>query len=154
MLQQKTLSQWIAVAAVLPVTLFAFGHVHGQATGSEAVFQGRPAIGGAQGGTGAMAGPAQGGVAPQSVDQSGGGLVLRRPGGASGSEQSVPRDPGVTTPDKGTGDLKPQHDRDPGEVIKRERDSSATGDKTSTRTKRAVKRSYERARHGVSGVDS
>ncbi|MGZ5847707.1 MAG: hypothetical protein ACXWJJ_09555 [Ramlibacter sp.] len=154
MLQQKTLSQWIAVAAVLPVTLFTFGHVHGQATGSEAVFQGRPAIGGAQGGTGAMAGPAQGGVAPQSVDQSGGGIVLRRPGGATGTDTMVPRDPGVTPPEKGAVDLKPQRDRDSGEVIKRERDSSATGDKTSSKVKRAARRSYDRVRHGVSGVDS
>lgn len=153
MLQQKTLSQWIAVAAVLPVTLFAFGHVHGQGTGSDAVFQGRPAMGGAQGGTGAMAGPAQGGVAPQSVDQSGGGLVLRRPGRTSDTDTSVPRDPGVATPDNTKGELKPQRDRDSGDVIKRERDSSATGDKTSSKARRAARRTYDRVRHGITSVD-
>ena len=151
-LQQKTLSQWIAAAAVLPVTLCMFGHVYGQGTGSDQVFQGRPAMAGAQGGTGAMAGPPQGGVSPQSVDQAAGGLVLRAPG-KNTTDAPVPRDPGVGTPPGNTGDLKPQRDRDvDGGVVKRERD--ATGNSTGKKAKRAAKRTYERAKHGVSGVDS
>jgi hypothetical protein len=159
--QQKTLSQWIAAATVLPVTLCMFGHVYGQGTGSEAVFQGRPAMAGAQGGTGAMAGPPQGGVSPQSVDQAGGGLVLRRPG-ENGTEAPLPRDPGVGTPGKGsigvpgnTGELKPRRDRDAtGGVVKRERDATGTGNSTTSKAKRGAKRSLERAKRGVSGVDS
>ena len=149
-MQQTTLSHWIAAAAVLPVTLCMIGHVYGQ-TGSEAAFQGRPAMAGAQAGTGAMAGPPQGGVGPQSVDQPGGGLVLRKPG----TDAPVPRDPGVGTPgDTGTGTgLAPKKDRDPGGVIKRERGTTGT-DSTTQKAKRGVKRSYERARRGVSGVDS
>jgi hypothetical protein len=153
--QQKTVSQWIAVATVLPVMVCMFGHVYGQGTGSEQVFQGRPAMSGAQGGTGAMAGPPQGGVAPQSVDQAGGGAVLRKPG-QDGSEAPVPRDPGVGTPPTNNGDLKPQRDRDSGDVIKRERESGNSSGTQSTgqKAKRGVKRSYERSKHGVSGVDS
>jgi hypothetical protein len=154
-LQQKTVSNWIAAAAVLPITLLMVGHVHGQGTGSEAVFQGRPAMAGAQGGTGAMAGPPQGGIAPQSVDQPGGGVQLRKPSGLdnpTGGDQAVPRDPGMGTPGNTTGDLKPKKDRDAGDVVKRDRD--ATGDSTAKKAKRSVKRSYERARHGgVGGVD-
>lgn len=154
-LQQKTLSNWIAAAAVLPVTFFMVGHVHGQGTttGSEAVFQGRPAMAGAQAGTGAMAGPPQGGLAPQSVDQPGGGVQLRKPGGLDqpARDEVVPRDPGLGAPGNATGELKPKRDRDPGEVVRRDRD--ATGDSTAKKVKRGVKRTYERARHGVPGVD-
>jgi len=161
-LQQKTLSQWIAAATVVPVTLCMFGHVYGQGTGSEQVFQGRPAMAGAQAGTGAMAGPPQGGVSPQSVDQAGGGLVLRAPGKNSGTDTPLPRDPGVGSPGNGgmgapgnTGELKPQRDRDPGtDVIKRDRDATGTSNSTTSRAKRGAKRSIERARRGVSGVDS
>lgn len=153
-MQQKTLSQWIAAGAVLPVTLCMIGHVYGQtgATGSEAVFQGRPAMAGAQGGTGAMAGPPQGGIAPQSVDQAGGGIVLRAPG-QNGTDTPVPRDPGgVGTPNDSGSGLKPKRDRDADIApVKRERD--VTGESTGKKAKRAVKRTYERARHGVSGVD-
>ena len=153
-LQQKTLSNWIAAATVLPVALCMVGHVHGQGTGSEAVFQGRPAMAGAQGGTGAMAGPPQGGVAPQSVDQPGGGVPLRAPGGPSSTDQAVPRDPGVT-PAPGGGDLKPKRDRDATDgVVKRERDATGSENSTARKAKRATKRSYERARRGLSGVDS
>jgi hypothetical protein len=154
-MQQNTLSQWIAAAAVLPVTLCMIGHVYGQtgSTGSEAVFQGRPAMAGAQGGTGAMAGPPQGGVGPQSVDQAGGGLVLRPPG-QNGTDAPVPRDPGVGTPGNSGSDVTPKRDRDSdGAVQKRGRESSGT-ESTTKKATRGAKRSYERSKHGVSGVDS
>jgi hypothetical protein len=140
---------------VLPVTLFMFGHVHGQGTGSEQVFQGRPAMAGAQAGTGAMAGPPQGGVGPQSVDQAGGGLVLRAPGqNGTAKDAPIPRDPGVGTPGN-IGDLKPKRDRDEGGgIIKRDRDATGTGNSTTSKAKRGAKRSLERAKRGVSGVDS
>lgn len=156
-LQQKTVSNWIAVAAVLPITLCMVGHVDGQGTGSEAVFQGRPAMAGAQGGTGAMSGLPQGGVGPQSVDQPGGGVQLRKPSGldqVTGGDQPVPRDPGVATPDNGNVGLAPKRDRDAGEVVKKDRDAAGTGESTTHKAKRGLKRSYERARRGVSGIDS
>lgn len=171
---QRTLSQWIAAGAVVPVVLFTFGHVHGQSqpqgnTGAEAVFQGRPAMSGAQGGTGAMAGPPQGGVAPQSPAQPGGGLVLQAPAAIRDrdqsvprqadqsvprqGEQSVPRDPGVDTPNN-KGDVAPRRDRDSGDVIKRDRENTGSTESTGKKVKKSAKRTYERSKHGgVPGIE-
>ena len=170
MQSQRTLSQWIAIAAVVPVVVFTFGHVHGQAqnqgsTGAQATFQGRPAMAGAQAGTGAMAGPPQGGVAPQSTDQPGGGLVLRAPESIRNrdvtpkqpdqdmprqGEQAVPRDPGVDVPKDG--ELSPRRDRDDGEVIKRDRDSAGTDQSTGKKVRKSARRTLEHSRRGVPSV--
>ena len=77
-------THWIAVATVLALGLIAFEawgqqSVNGMNLGpnASAVFQGRPAMSGAQAGLGAMAGPPQGGIGLQGSD--GAGLNLRRP---------------------------------------------------------------------------
>jgi hypothetical protein len=77
-------THWIAVAAVLALGLLAFEawgqqSVNGMnlSPNASAVFQGRPAMSGAQAGLGAMAGPPQGGIGLQGSD--GAGLNLRRP---------------------------------------------------------------------------
>lgn len=73
---------WIGIALVLLLALIAF-EASGQPVNSQlsanasAVFQGRPAMAGAQAGLGAMAGPPQGGIGLQGSD--GAGLNLRRP---------------------------------------------------------------------------
>lgn len=73
---------WIGIALVLLLALIAF-EASGQPVNSQlsanasAVFQGRPAMAGAQAGLGAMAGPAQGGIGLQGSD--GAGLNLRSP---------------------------------------------------------------------------
>jgi hypothetical protein len=59
---------WIAVALVTAAFLFAVSTAYGQATGANAVFEGRPAMAGAQGGIGAQAGPPQGGIGVQGSD--------------------------------------------------------------------------------------
>ena len=77
-------SHWIAVAVVLGLGLVAL-EVAGQQIVNEvnispnasAVYQGRPAMAGAQAGLGAMAGPPQGGIGLQGSD--GAGLNLRAP---------------------------------------------------------------------------
>ena len=77
-------SRWIGVAVIAALALLAF-EAWGQQTLNEihistnagAVFQGRPAMAGAQAGLGAMAGPAQGGIGLQGSD--GAGLSLRAP---------------------------------------------------------------------------
>jgi len=74
-------THWIAVALVASLALLAF-EVAGQQVGhnsanAEAVFQGRPAMAGAQSGLGAMSGPPQGGIGLQG--SVGAGLNLRRP---------------------------------------------------------------------------
>ena len=64
MIHKHPLAHWLGVAAVAAMALLAF-EVMGQATNAEAMFQGRPALAGAQAGQGAMAGPAQGGLGLQ-----------------------------------------------------------------------------------------
>jgi hypothetical protein len=74
----------LAVAVVVAIALMAF-EASGQQTvhelrtnpNAQAVFQGRPAMSGAQAGLGAMAGPPQGGIGLQGSD--GAGRSLRRP---------------------------------------------------------------------------
>jgi len=56
---------WIAVALVLAALLLTLNEAHGQSTGAAAMFEGRPAMAGAQGGLGAQAGPPQGGLGVQ-----------------------------------------------------------------------------------------
>ena len=62
---------WIAVAAVAALAVFAVHEVHGQtppASGAAAMYQGRPAMAGAQSGLGAGAGLPQGGIGVQGND--------------------------------------------------------------------------------------
>ena len=68
---------WITVALVASAALFTLSNAHGQHNDASAMFEGRPAMAGAQGGTGAMAGPPQGGIGLQGDD--GTGLNLRSP---------------------------------------------------------------------------
>lgn len=77
-------THWLGVAIVLLIALMAFEAYGQQSVNSmnlspnaQAVFQGRPAMAGAQAGLGAMAGPPQGGIGLQGSD--GAGLNLRRP---------------------------------------------------------------------------
>jgi hypothetical protein len=131
---------WIAVAAVLAIALFTLHDAHGQSTGSAAVFEGRPAVSGAQGGQGPMAGPPQGGIGPQTPAETRGGFDFRRDPGAP----VVPRDSGVDRPQEG--ELKPQRDRGQ-EVVPRDRDPG-TGieqKRSAGKAKRAV-REVERVR--------
>jgi hypothetical protein len=77
-------SHWLGVALVLALGLLAL-EAFGQASAvqlnlspsASAVFQGRPAMSGAQAGTGALAGPPQGGMGLQGAD--GAGVSLRKP---------------------------------------------------------------------------
>ena len=74
-------THWLGVGLVILLALLAVeasGQTKVQLTpNAAAVFQGRPAMAGAQAGYGAMAGPAQGGIGLQGSD--GAGLNLRRP---------------------------------------------------------------------------
>lgn len=74
-------SHWVAVALVLAALLLALNEAHGQGAGAAAVFEGRPAMAGAQAGLGAQAGPPQGGVGVQGADAAQRSLRLRRPSG-------------------------------------------------------------------------
>ncbi|MBC5782596.1 hypothetical protein H8N03_06540 [Ramlibacter sp. USB13] len=75
-------THWLGVAVVLAMGCLAFEAIGQQPTNNlnpnaAAVFQGRPAMSGAQAGLGAMAGPPQGGLGLQGSD--GSGMNLRRP---------------------------------------------------------------------------
>lgn len=158
---QPTAWFWVVVAAVVAVALFTVGNVHGQEnSGSAATFEGRPAMAGAQAGTGAMAGPPQGGLAPQSPSDAGGGIAAQRNDNSQVNGPAVPRDPSSIPRDPGvdkslgnSGEVRPQRDRD--QVIKRDRDENGVQQqgRTTDKAKRAGKRTIERARHGLSGVD-
>jgi hypothetical protein len=75
-------THWLGIAVVLAIGLFAVEAMGQQINrgfnpNAAAVFQGRPAMAGAQAGLGAMAGLPQGGLGLQGSD--GVGLNLRRP---------------------------------------------------------------------------
>lgn len=75
-------THWIAVALVAALALLAFEVASQQvpnnlSPSASAVFQGRPAMAGAQAGLGALAGPPQGGIGLQGSE--GAGLNLRSP---------------------------------------------------------------------------
>lgn len=74
-------SHWVAVALVLAAFMLALNEAHGQSAGAAAVFEGRPAMAGAQAGLGAQASPPQGGVGVQGPQAAQRKLHLRRPGG-------------------------------------------------------------------------
>jgi hypothetical protein len=118
------------VAVVLVIALLTFSNAHGQQqrTDSSAVFEGRPAMAGAQAGAGgALAGPPQGGIGVQGQDQS-------QVPGAIDQSRAV------------------REDKD---IVKRDRDSGVKPEQRSIaqRAKNAVRRIVQRARHGVSDRD-
>ena len=86
-------THWIAVGLAASLALVAF-EAAGQSTGARAVFEGRPAMAGAQAGLGAMAGPPQGGIGLQGSD--GAQLNLRRPQAVADAGRAP-----VTTPCEG-----------------------------------------------------
>lgn len=144
---------WVTIGAIAVLALVTYNEAHGQSTGPNAAFEGRPSMPGPQAGEGVMAGPPQGGVAPQSRDDARSGVEVWRPR-REGDRDVRPSDPGgVGTPGNG-GELRPQRDRD-GDVVRKPRDQSGMNEQGDTGRvlKRATKRSIERARRGVSGID-
>ena len=169
---------WIGVAVVAALGLLTLTHVYGQRTDAGAMFNGRPAMAGAQAGTGPMAGPPQGGVGVQGTENA--GRAINRPQGLNDYPQGtidsaadalavnravrndrdiVPRDrddnvvrrdrdDGVVQRDRDDGVI--QRDRD-GNVLRRDRDSGVSKQQRSTakKTKRAAKNVVDQARHGV-----
>jgi hypothetical protein len=148
---------WLAVAIVLAVAVLTASLAHGQQRNdASANFQGRPAMAGAQSGTGAMAGPPQGGIGIQGQDNS--GLALRPPSGLRDMPQgTLTASADAIAVNKAVRDNKDivQRDRDD-DVIKRDRDSGvAKSDRSAVKkTKRAAKNVSKQARHGVPTIDS
>jgi hypothetical protein len=140
---------WLLVGLVVAAALLTLSEAHGQATGAQAAFEGRPAIAGAQGGLGAQAGVAQGGIGVQGSEAAERGMHLGR---APGLEDR----PQVTSE---LDDVRAAH-KDPTiprkEVGVPGRDRSVAQDQRALapKVKRAAKRTLTRARHGVSPIDS
>jgi hypothetical protein len=124
---------WIPIAVVVAIALLTLTEAHGQRNDSSAVFEGRPAMAGANGGTGAMAGPPQGGIGVQGQDQS--QIALRRR--MQGASDAITEKHAV---------------RDHKDVVPRDRDTGVAKNRESVaqRAKDAIKRLVQRSKHGAS----
>ena len=142
-----TPSHWILVALVLAAFLLIVSEAHGQSTGASAVFEGRPAMAGAQGGQGAQAGMAQGGLGVQGSDMAERGLQPRKPSALDDMRQA--KRSGEDAVAAADVDLAARKDITPS------RDQSLAKDERSVKkAKRAIKRTVSRAKHGTSEIDS
>lgn len=142
-----SITHWLVVAAVAVVALFTFGHARGQSANASAAFEGRPALAGAQAGQGAQAGVAQGGIGVQGNEAAQRQLRLHKPSGLDtmGAPPSPLAEPSAVPPVTARSDITLVPKKD--EV---NRDVTST-----TRTvKRAAKRTVERSRTGVGGIDA
>ena len=138
---------WVAVAVALAALLLTLGEAHGQ-SGASAIFEGRPAMAGAQGGLGAQAGVAQGGIGVQGNAVAERTMRLGKPTGLDDIRQAR-RDEVPDVIAASNSDVTLRKDVAPAP------DKSVAKDQRSAKkVTRAVKRSISRARHGVSEVDT
>lgn len=147
-------SHRITAALVTASLLLTLSNTWGQSIGAAAMFEGRPAMAGAQAGTGAMAGPPQGGIGLQGSE--GAQLRLRKPAiieqGAdmpqgTPADQPAPTVALTSSADVQARDLAPaQKDRDSG-VAKKQRSAS-------DKVRRSAQRTAEAAKYGVSPSDA
>jgi hypothetical protein len=135
---------WLVVAVVAIVALFTFGHARGQGANASAAFEGRPALAGAQGGLGAQAGMPQGGIGVQGNEAAQRQLTLRKPSGLD----AMPATPSAGPP------MAPVSARSDVTLVPK-KDEVARDVRSPTRKlKKAARRTLERSRTGVGGIDS
>ena len=134
---------WLFVAAIAAVALLTVTHAWGQHNDASSMYEGRPAMAGAQAGTGAMAGPPQGGIGVQGDENA--GIALRPPRGLRDMPQ------GKVDP---AADAIAVH-----RAVKQDRDlvppdsSFAPQQRSAPRkAKRAAKTVRKQARHGVATI--
>lgn len=154
-----TPSHWILVAVVLLALLFVLREAHGQSVGAAAMFEGRPALAGAQGGLGAQAGPPQGGLGVQGPESAERSVHLRRPSGLP--DANMPQGQAATSTDVANAtEADPASKADAAKsrdhVTVKPHDSGIARDQRSavSKSKRAVKRTLKRARTGTAEIDS
>jgi hypothetical protein len=136
---------WFTVAAVLGLALFTLGEAHGQSTGSNATFEGRPTM------------PARSPAWAPSRDRRR-AASARRPWTTRAAAWCCRSPRAWTSPRRrgaarsrrrppSNGELAPQRDRDSG-VVRKERDSGGVADqgRVTSKAKRATKRTLERKR--------
>ena len=135
---------WLVVAAVALIALFTFGHARGQGANAAAAFEGRPSLAGAQGGLGAQSGMPQGGIGVQGNEAAQRQLNLRKPSGLD----SMPATPAAAPP------MAPVSARSDVTLVPK-KDEVARDMRSPTRkVKRAARRTLERSRTGVGGIDA
>ena len=135
---------WLGVALIAVVALFTFGHALGQGANASAAFEGRPSLSGAQGGLGAQAGMPQGGLGVQGNEAAQRQLKLRKPGGLDAMPATAPAETPLASISKRS-DVTPVPRRDG--VARDVRNPART-------VKRAARRTVERSRTGVGGIDA
>lgn len=151
-----TPSHWILVAIVLLALLFVLREAHGQSVGAGAMFEGRPALAGAQGGLGAQAGPPQGGLGVQGPESAERSVHLRRPSGLPDAnlpqgQPAAPADVAAAGNADTNADAAKSRDR----TTVKPHDSGIAKDQRSavSKSKRAAKRTLKRARTGTAEID-
>jgi hypothetical protein len=152
---------WITVALVLAALLFALSEAHGQSTGSSALFEGRPAMAGAQGGLGAQAGPPQGGIGVQGSDAAQRTIAPRRQPTAPDVLQAK-RDQAAgvdvaTAKDEAAAahpDVQPPADRRGVKPPARDQGIAKDQRSAAKKVKKAAKRTFSRSRNGINPIDA
>ena len=137
-----TTFRWTSTALTLAASMLMLPQASAQTQGAGAMFEGRPAMAGAQGGQGAQAGPPQGGLGVQGSEGEK-GLNLRKPSGLD-AMPPLPRDPGLNPAGVSPDDITPKKEAG----IAREQRSAAS------KVKRAARRTAERSNNRPSGIES
>ena len=143
---QHTPSHWIMVALVLAAFLLTLSEAHGQ-SGAAAVFEGRPAMAGAQGGMGAQSGVPQGGLGVQGNEAAERSMRLSKPSELDQMRQA--RRDGQDVVAAANTDMTLRKD-----VAPAPDKSIAKEQRSVKKAKRAVKRSVERAKYGNTPIDT
>lgn len=152
MRMHHTPTHWILVVLVLIALLFVLSEAHGQGTNANAVFEGRPAMAGAQGGLGAQAGPPQGGLGVQGNQAAERTMHLRRPANTNTGTTNTTTD---TTPatDAATTDVAVARAADH-KVLPRDRGVARNNRSIVRKTRRAIRHTVRQARTGTPQIDS
>jgi hypothetical protein len=134
---------WLFVALVAGAALLTVTHAYGQHNDASAMFEGRPALAGAQAGTGAMAGPPQGGIGVQGDENT--GIAVHAPRGL----RDMPQGKVDPAADAVAVNRAVRTGRD---VVPKDRSIAADQRSASRKAKRAAKAVRKQARHGVATI--
>lgn len=139
---ESSVSPWLVAAVLAGAVVLSLTPAWGQTQGAGAMFEGRPAMAGAQGGQGAQAGMPQGGLGVQGSEGQK-GLNLRKPSGLD-AMPAVPRDPGLAPVNTSNSDA----------VLRKDTGMAKEQRSASKKAARAGKRTLKRSRTGVSDIDA
>lgn len=151
-------SHWALVALVLLALLLTLSEAHGQ-SGAATAFAGRPVMGGANGGQGAMAGLPQGGIGVQGTEAAERSLRLSKP--SQLDEMRAAKREGTDMVEAGDANHQAQLEirkdvgKDLGKDMAAPRDTSiAKEQRSAKKVVKSAKKTAKQARHGVAEFDS